>query len=371
MIVIVIDSLGKGGAERSVLMLAAELVRQGVELRLVCLFPQTDEYEVPVELRPSLVQLDASGLASAAFRLRRYLARMRVDAVYSTLSRANMAAALATIFSRAILITSERATPIGSYSGLRLQVALACHALARGTVFISHYALREGLPNHALARFVRRRSVVLHNPVTARLAPAEAGARRSAIVARLRAFTQPDAGPVRLLVAARLVDKKGHVEFLDEAADFLRGANVVVDFAGSGPLTDRIAAQIDALGLSAKVRLLGFVEDMEAAYRRADIVLLTSKAEGFGRVGFEAYLAGCLVIGTPENSFQAEVVDCAPAWQIADDFSALPLVLSRLGACATPAAHSDIREMGQALSVDAHARRFLEILNDRFALRVD
>ena len=111
------------------------------------------------------------------------------------------------------------------------------------------------------------------------------------------------------------------------------------------------------------MRLLGFVEDIQAVFATVDVVVLASESEGFGRVGFEAYQAGCLVLGTPRNSFVRELPTPAPAWGIVPQLSPLKPALATLAASAVPESGEDINAMREALSIEAHARNFINIVS--------
>ena len=70
--------------------------------------------------------------------------------------------------------------------------------------------------------------------------------------------------------------------------------------AGDGPLMPQIRAQVEQAGLAEGFHLLGSVShvDLPAIYAAADVFLLTSHYEGFGRVIVEAGLAGVPAVAT-------------------------------------------------------------------------
>jgi len=75
--------------------------------------------------------------------------------------------------------------------------------------------------------------------------------------------------------------------------------------AGSGPLAGDVQARVDALGLSARIHLLGHVRDIPALLAASDLVVHLPSEEGFGMGVLEAMAAGvpCLayqVGGIPE-----------------------------------------------------------------------
>jgi len=108
--VLLVNSLGTGGAEKAVSSAARRLRLQGHDLRIVCLERPRERYEQAdgpaVEYLSSLS--DSSGAALKllvvpvlAFRLARYIARFQVSAVMSHLFRANYVNVLARLLAGA------------------------------------------------------------------------------------------------------------------------------------------------------------------------------------------------------------------------------------------------------------------------------
>lgn len=98
----------------------------------------------------------------------------------------------------------------------------------------------------------------------------------------------------------RLVEYKGYTHLID-AARYLSDEYVVL-IAGSGPLKDELQNQIESLGLSDKVKLLGFIsnEMKNAHFEASDLFCLSSiqKSEAFAIVQIEAMSCGKPVVAT-------------------------------------------------------------------------
>ncbi len=71
-------------------------------------------------------------------------------------------------------------------------------------------------------------------------------------------------------------------------------------FAGDGASRTIIEAEVSALGLGNRVRVLGFVNQsgLPAVYRASDVMVIPSEYEPFGLVVNEAMLCGCVVIAS-------------------------------------------------------------------------
>lgn len=99
-------------------------------------------------------------------------------------------------------------------------------------------------------------------------------------------------------------------------ADLLRAfaranlPNAHLLFAGDGPLRQQLEEEAVALGINARVRFLGFVNQSQlpALYTSADVMVLPSEYEPFGVVVNEAMLCGCPVIVSDRVGAAADLV---------------------------------------------------------------
>lgn len=160
----------------------------------------------------------------------------------------------------------------------RWQVALEARQYARAKVVVAHSVqMRDEL--HALYGLDEAKVRVMFPPVDAsRFQPCEPAAR--AELRRRFSFADHE---IVLLFPSSSHDRKGLP--LIEAA--LRDVDLPVVVAVAG----RKATSADP-----RIRYIGYVKDLEQAYRAADFTILASKYEPFGLVGVESVMCGTPVI---------------------------------------------------------------------------
>ncbi len=298
-ILLVINSLGGGGAERVVQTLSSHFAQRGFEVHVVTLERGEDTYPLHPEVRR--VTLRSAPLARGpgrvaalplqALELARVIRRVRPDAALSFLVRANLAHASTRAFgNRLPRLLSERNVTDHRYPGdgpgdraMRLLVA-AAYRRSDGVAAIS------GGVADALARLgvPPERVRVIHNPQDLGLI------RRNAVC-------EPELRlPPGPLVASvgRLVEQKGYPMLL-EAFSRLRArreARLVV--LGEGPLEAELERTARRLSIAEDVVFAGQVENPFALMARCDLFALSSRWEGFGNVVVEAMACGLPVVSS-------------------------------------------------------------------------
>ena len=122
---------------------------------------------------------------------------------------------------------------------------------------------------------------------------------------QLQNTSKPDVKQAKLLIgnAGRLEHQKGH-EYLIELAALLhnKGLDFVIKIAGTGRKHQALEQLIQEKGLSKKVQLLGFVENIPAFMAQLDVYVHTAHWEGFGFVLVEAMAASKAVVAFDTSS---------------------------------------------------------------------
>ena len=128
-------------------------------------------------------------------------------------------------------------------------------------------------------------------------------------VARFSPGQRPPNGTPVLLYHGRVDVRKGVLDMLDALAPLAaEGVPFELLVSGIGPTYDETAARIRELGLGDHARMTGYVDyaDVPEIYRRADIFVSPTYAEGFSNTILEAMASGLAVV----SCRSVGVVDC-------------------------------------------------------------
>ncbi len=121
-----------------------------------------------------------------------------------------------------------------------------------------------------------------------------------------------DREELRLVSVGRLVEKKGFHVLLGAFAG-LENSKLRLEIGGSGPERQRLQGMINELGLQERVRLAGWIENVEDFLSRGDIFVLPSLDEPFGIVVLEAMAAGMPIVSTRSQG-PREILSDETAW---------------------------------------------------------
>jgi glycosyltransferase involved in cell wall biosynthesis len=109
-----------------------------------------------------------------------------------------------------------------------------------------------------------------------------------------------DIDPFRLLIIGGVGEGKGQADAVQALAQLVKeGMDVELSLVGEPfPVYRRYLEQlIDSNGLEKRVRFVGRVQDPRPYLQAADVVLVCSRSEAFGRATIEGMLAGKAVVG--------------------------------------------------------------------------
>jgi glycosyltransferase involved in cell wall biosynthesis len=283
-IVLAISSLGAGGAERVLALLAGALAARDHEVWLVTLTDTGQDF-FPLDPRVRRVGLGLTGDSPTLLRglsanarrlraLRRVVAAVAPHAVVSFMTSMNVLAILACARLPVRVIVSERVDP-AAHREARIWVALRSTLYQRAAAVVVQ---TESIAEWFRKRLRKRaRLVVIPNPV----APA------------------PDVEPsVResepfILAAGRLAYQKGFDLLIRAfAAVPAQTRQLRLVIVGDGPEGKQLRHLAVELGLAERVSFPGRVRELSPLMKAAMAFILPSRYEGFPNVLLEALAAG-------------------------------------------------------------------------------
>lgn len=127
------------------------------------------------------------------------------------------------------------------------------------------------------------------------------------IPASLRA--DPSLNPPRLVMVARFEAAKDHPTLLRALQLLPRELPWSLELIGSGERLPAVQREVAALGLASQVTFLGARDDVAVRLAQAQLLVLTSHAEGFPRSILEALRAGLPVLATRVNGIPEALTD--------------------------------------------------------------
>lgn len=122
------------------------------------------------------------------------------------------------------------------------------------------------------------------------------------------------AKPARLLAIGRFTPQKDYETMLRALARIADRLWALI-ILGDGPMMENIRALAAELSLTDRITFAGFVEDPTPYLANADLLLLSSRWEGFPAVPLEAMAAGCDVVATDCATGLTEILEslgCSP-----------------------------------------------------------
>jgi glycosyltransferase involved in cell wall biosynthesis len=314
-VLLVLPSLGGGGAERTFVNLANRLDRDRFAPAFA-LVRREGAYLGALRGDVTVFDLAKRRPHHAILTLARLFRRESPDVILATVPRMSLATFFAWRLSRvrsaclvreSMHVTTE-GLPVGSLPsrliGCAYRNATALLCLSRGVA--DDCAWRYGIP--------RERIAVIYNPIE--IAAIRAQAREP--LSDRSPLGDPNDKRFRIVAAGRLVPQKGFDLLLGALAD-LREVDWHLTLLGEGPERGALEELVRRLGIASRVRFEGFQSNPYAYMARADLFVLSSRWEGFGHVVAEAMASGVPVLATRCPSGPDEIVTdgedgrlCAP-----------------------------------------------------------
>lgn len=363
----VINSLGAGGAERSLVESIQPLRERGIDIDIATVCPDPQDGFLAQAQSVSTVYGLAGSRLSTLGSLRRLITSRNYALIHTTLFDADVIGRLAT--RRSVpLLTSLVNT---SYDPVRLhdpRVSSSRLAAARildastGALLTNHYhAISKAVALSAIEhlRIPASRITVVPRARSLRDLGEPSASRRSSMRAHLRI---PESTPL-IVSIGREEFQKGHVLLLEAMANVVRNmpsARLVM--AGrEGNASESIEQAIASLQLEGVVRRLGHIQTVPDLLVAADVLAFPSLFEGLGGTLLEA-----LALGTPIVASNLPVIEetCGDAAVLVEPRQAEEFSASLTRLLEDPLKRRRLATAGQTLF---HQRYDMETVMDRMA----
>jgi len=304
---IFVPDLVVGGAERSMLKLAAGIASRGYQVDLVLAQARGPFLaEVPKSVR--LVDLQARRVLSSLPALVRYLRRERPAALLSVL-HANLVALWARRLAGGVppsLVVSERDTLSSEFQHYRsdLRMRVMPHLIKRFYPWADCIvAVSKGVAEDLVrvARIPRKLIQVIYNPIVTPEFRQKAQARPA------HPWFQAGAPPV-ILAVGRLTAQKDFGTLIRAFARLRQTCSARLLILGEGEERPALESLVHHLGLEEEVGLPGYVADPYPYMARASAFVLSSRWEGLPGVLIEALYCGIPLIATDCPSGPREIL---------------------------------------------------------------
>lgn len=270
-------SMVGGGTERVIAVLANYFVKQNKEVTILMTASGRVEYDLDSEIE--VIQLGEKTGGRLVGRLRR-ISRLRTyfrknkDTIYLSFgTETNMFAILSSFLMKSKLIISERNDPNKCTFAKKRDLL---YPFAKGFVFQTQDAM-DYFPE-----FIRKKGVVIPNPVSGKVPERYEGERRKEIVA-----------------VGRLEEQKNHKLLLEAYKDFSKVIpNFTLKIYGKGDLKQELENYAAGLEIGESVIFADFAKDVLEQIRDSYMYILSSDYEGISNSLLEAMAMGLPVIST-------------------------------------------------------------------------
>ncbi len=274
-----IGSMGRGGAERVISILANDYCARGWDVDIVLMLKNAVEYQL--DERIGIV--DLTGPSTSYMKnalhwvkgIRKYLKVRKPDRVVSFAGRINALVLTATVGMKQTVIVSERNDP--KHDGRGKGILWYCNRIYHRADKIVYQNAYE---KSCFAKNLEKRSYIIPNPIAVNALKEDTGSLTIATAGRLG----PQKNQAMLVRAMALVHKKH--------------PKIQCRIYGGGTLQETLQQQIKESALEGTVTLEGNVSDIHERLAQCGIFVMTSNFEGLSNALIEAMMMGMPCVTT-------------------------------------------------------------------------
>ena len=287
-IIYLLASLGSGGAERVVSLLANRMCEDGHDIQIVCLKYNDVYYTLHDKIKVVAATVHASNRIMELFWLRKYIQKEKPDVVIPFTEGVYCFTILALWGTRIPIIASERLDPAAmSLPRKFLKRLLLPYA---DWLVVQTESIKAYFPKR-----IQKKTSVIYNPVN------DEAFENPCMDSRVQSSKQN-----RIISVARLYPQKNQkmmIEAFAKIADEFPDWQLVI--FGEGPLRSSLELIVKSLQLDGRVLLPGRTEHVVEELRKSKIFCLSSDYEGMSNSMIEAICVGSDYEGMSNSMIEA------------------------------------------------------------------
>lgn len=280
-----IPSLGSGGAERVISVLANKFIERGIEVTILLISNLKCQYDIDEKIQLQCLHCDEDN--NLPFRKRYFLRlkkiknaikKIKPDIVISFMSETNIDVCFALYNINIPIIVSERNDPaIDPSSKIKKILRQIAYFKPKGFVFQTVDA-----QNYFSLR-VKNKAKIILNPLTSQLP-------------NVRKYENTEK---KIVAVGRLNKQKNFPMLINSFKKFSKiHPEYILEIYGEGVLKNELMSLILKYGLEDKIFLKGFCKNVHEKISTASMFVMTSNFEGMPNALLEAMAMGLVCIST-------------------------------------------------------------------------
>lgn len=290
-ITFLLASLGSGGAERVVSLLANKMVERGHQVEIICLKFNDVYYQTDSRVKVTLAMQQTKNRLTEVFWLRKYLKKQTPDVVIPFTEGVYCFTILSLLGTGIPIIASERLDPAAMSTTRKILKRLLLPYA--DWLVVQTQSIKDYFPES-----IQKKTSIIYNPVNDSVfnlpsLQGRAGERLNRIISVGRLYPQKN--------QAMMI--RAFAKVADEFPDW----QLVI--YGEGPLRESLELIVESLELKDRVLLPGRTEHVVEELRKSKIFCMSSDYEGMSNAMIEAICVGLPIISTKVSGTEELIID--------------------------------------------------------------
>lgn len=314
---------------------------------------------IPVLENARTTVLGKARVSAMILPLIRYFRQQQPDVVFSAGDHLNAMVLIAAMMagSRAKISCSSRVTPFDTYSSVVLSKGWILKWVMRAVMWRANAltCVSQDMVMQYRQVFRNAPHQCIYNIVV------DQESERRMMQRVDEPWLLDGVGPI-LVCAGSLEPWKGFADLIRAMALLPEGFGARLLILGDGSLRGELHALVDELGLQARVKLAGYVENPLKYFRHSDVFVLSSHVEGLPNVLVEAMMCGCTPVATDCPTGPREVLQEGKAGYLVPVSDAQAMASAIVEAISTPVPARILENAIAEFTVDKVLDKHFELL---------